>query len=141
MRIGFSEFFFNELERGARGLRIGFVRQFHEGDMSADRKVAAALERVSRVLTEEGAQLRTIKLPPLRALATIALLHPRPQGFAARSCAGLTPRSVPQIPMVAPDSAVNGAARSTTRNGVPDLRARRASTITGVAAPRATPIR
>src|SRR5690349_16278046 len=38
------------LDRGAKGLRIGFVRHFHEIDMPAHPEVAAALEGVARLL-------------------------------------------------------------------------------------------
>ena len=38
------------LERGVTGLRIGFIRHFHEVDMPADREVAGALEEVARTL-------------------------------------------------------------------------------------------
>jgi aspartyl-tRNA(Asn)/glutamyl-tRNA(Gln) amidotransferase subunit A len=38
------------LDRGAKGLRIGFVRHFHEIDMPAEPEVTAALEHVMRAL-------------------------------------------------------------------------------------------
>jgi aspartyl-tRNA(Asn)/glutamyl-tRNA(Gln) amidotransferase subunit A len=60
-----------DLARGARGLRIGFVRHFHESDMEADPEVAAALDEVARVLTREGAEVREIKLPRLQELASV----------------------------------------------------------------------
>ena len=60
-----------DLERGARGLRIGFVRHFHETDLSADPEMAAALDGVSRLLTQEGAEVRTITLPPLHEFAAV----------------------------------------------------------------------
>jgi aspartyl-tRNA(Asn)/glutamyl-tRNA(Gln) amidotransferase subunit A len=53
------------LERGVRGLRIGFVRHFHETDLPADPEVAAALENVSRTLQGLGAEIRDIRLPTL----------------------------------------------------------------------------
>jgi aspartyl-tRNA(Asn)/glutamyl-tRNA(Gln) amidotransferase subunit A len=60
-----------ELDRGVRGLRIGFVRQWHETDMVADPEVAAALDEVERVLRREGAEVRTIPLPRLQELAAV----------------------------------------------------------------------
>lgn len=60
-----------DLERGARGLRVGFVRQFHEKDMVADPEVAAALEEVARVLKQDGADVRDIRLPRLQQLAAV----------------------------------------------------------------------
>ena len=53
------------LERGARGLRIGFVRHFHETDLPADPEVAAALENVVRTLQGLGAEIRDVRLPTL----------------------------------------------------------------------------
>ena len=53
------------LERGVRGLRIGFVRHFHEVDMPAEPEVTAALEHVARALQMEGAEVRDIQLPTL----------------------------------------------------------------------------
>lgn len=63
-----------DLERGVRGLRIGFVRHFHETDLPADPEVAAALDDVSRVLTQEGAEVRAITLPPLREFSAVQRL-------------------------------------------------------------------
>src|SRR5205085_1493904 len=51
--------------RGVRGLRIGFVRHFHETDLPANPEVAAGLEEVVRALREEGANIRDVRLPSL----------------------------------------------------------------------------
>src|SRR5438105_8715244 len=53
------------LERGVRGLRIGFIRHFHETDLPADPEVTAALENVARTLQSAGAEVREIHLPTL----------------------------------------------------------------------------
>ena len=53
------------LERGVRGLRIGFVRHFHETDLPAHPEVTAALENVARTLQGLGAEIRDIRLPTL----------------------------------------------------------------------------
>jgi aspartyl-tRNA(Asn)/glutamyl-tRNA(Gln) amidotransferase subunit A len=53
------------LDRGARGLRIGFVRHFHEKDMPADPEVTANLEHVMRTLQMAGADVRDVTLPSL----------------------------------------------------------------------------
>jgi aspartyl-tRNA(Asn)/glutamyl-tRNA(Gln) amidotransferase subunit A len=58
-----------DLARGLRGLRIGFVRHFHERDMIADPEVAAALDEMARVLAHEGADVRDIHLPRLQQIA------------------------------------------------------------------------
>jgi aspartyl-tRNA(Asn)/glutamyl-tRNA(Gln) amidotransferase subunit A len=54
-----------DLERGARGLRIGFIRHFHETDLPADPEVATALENVARTLQGVGGDIRDIRLPTL----------------------------------------------------------------------------
>ena len=54
-----------ELGRGARGLRIGFIRHFHETDLPADPEVTAALEHVARTLQASGAEISDIRLPTL----------------------------------------------------------------------------
>jgi aspartyl-tRNA(Asn)/glutamyl-tRNA(Gln) amidotransferase subunit A len=55
----------SRLEHGARGLRIGFVRHFHESDLPAEAEVAAALENVARTLQGLGAEIRDAHLPSL----------------------------------------------------------------------------
>ncbi len=59
------------LERGVRGLRIGFVRHFHETDLPAHPEVAAALEKVARTLQGLGAEIRDVKLPTLGEFAAV----------------------------------------------------------------------
>jgi len=60
-----------QLARGVRGLRIGFVRHFHEADLVADPAVAAALEAVAKTLAAEGAEIRTVTLPTLTEFAAV----------------------------------------------------------------------
>jgi aspartyl-tRNA(Asn)/glutamyl-tRNA(Gln) amidotransferase subunit A len=59
------------IERGIAGLRIGFVRHFHETDLPADPQVTAALEAVAETLKADGAQLRDITLPTLNEFAAV----------------------------------------------------------------------
>ena len=59
------------LERDRRGLRVGFVRHFHEIDQPADPEVTAALEHVARTLQLEGAEIRDIHLPTLGEFAAV----------------------------------------------------------------------
>jgi len=59
------------LDRGVRGLRIGFVRHFHETDMPAAPEVSAALEEAARVLQAQGAEVRSVTLPSLNEFAGI----------------------------------------------------------------------
>ena len=59
------------MDRGARGLRVGFVRHFHETDMPAEPEVAAALENVAQTLQTMGADLRDIRLPSLGEFSAV----------------------------------------------------------------------
>ncbi len=59
------------LERGVRGLRVGFVRHFHEKDMTADPEMTAALEQVASTLQKDGADLRDVTLPALGAFRDV----------------------------------------------------------------------
>jgi aspartyl-tRNA(Asn)/glutamyl-tRNA(Gln) amidotransferase subunit A len=53
------------LERGVKGLRIGFVRHFHEIDTPATPEVTAALQHVALSLQMAGAEVRDVVLPTL----------------------------------------------------------------------------
>ena len=50
---------------GVAGLRVGYVRQFHEIDAQAHEEVAAGLDGVAAALTEQGATVRPITLPAM----------------------------------------------------------------------------
>jgi aspartyl-tRNA(Asn)/glutamyl-tRNA(Gln) amidotransferase subunit A len=60
-----------QLERGVGGLRIGYVRHFHQRDMPADPEVAAGLDLVARTLAAEGADVRDVSLPDLAGFAAV----------------------------------------------------------------------
>ncbi|MFO1085075.1 MAG: amidase [Reyranellaceae bacterium] len=53
------------LDRPVRGLRVGFVRHFHEVDLPAEPEVTAALDHVARTLQLEGMDVRDVTLPSL----------------------------------------------------------------------------
>jgi aspartyl-tRNA(Asn)/glutamyl-tRNA(Gln) amidotransferase subunit A len=57
--------FGRDLGRGLSGMRIGYVRRFHEEDLPADPEMAASIEAAAGVLKKEGAELRDVSLPPL----------------------------------------------------------------------------
>ena len=59
------------LESGARGVRIGFVRHFHERDLPAHPEVAAGLDEVARTLQGEGAEIRDVVLPSLAEFGAV----------------------------------------------------------------------
>src|SRR5690349_13296297 len=55
--------FTRDLDRGVRGLRIGFVRHFHERDMPADPEMAAGIEQALGTFKREGALICDVTLP------------------------------------------------------------------------------
>ncbi len=63
--------FGRELGLGVAGLRIGFVRHFHERDMPAHPEVTAALEHTARVLEATGALVETTTLPDLNEFSAV----------------------------------------------------------------------
>jgi len=63
--------YIKKLEHGVRGLRIGFVRHFHEVDVAADPEVAAGLDRVAFTLHSEGASVIDVRLPALEDFAAV----------------------------------------------------------------------
>ena len=66
-----AEDYTRDLGGGLRGLRIGFVRHFHETDVPATPEVTAALEEAARLLAREGASVRDIALPKLGEFAGV----------------------------------------------------------------------
>ncbi|MBR0646249.1 amidase [Plastoroseomonas hellenica] len=65
------EDFARHLGRGLKGLRIGFVRHFHETDQPAHPEMAGALEQAARLLAAEGALVRDVTLPSLNEFAGV----------------------------------------------------------------------
>ena len=59
------------LTKGLKGLRIGYVRHFHEIDQPADLEMAAALDEAARVMAAQGAIISDIALPPLQQFAAV----------------------------------------------------------------------
>lgn len=66
-----KEDYARDLHRGVRGLRIGFVRHFHERDMPATAEVRAALDAAAALLRAEGAVVTDVTLPPLTEFAAV----------------------------------------------------------------------
>ena len=54
-----------DVQRGVKGLRVGYVRHFHETDEIAHPEVAAALDEAAKVLSSLGAIVTDVKLPAL----------------------------------------------------------------------------
>ena len=64
------------------GLRVGFVRHFHETDMVAGRETGAALDHVAAALASGGARVCDIVLPPLEQFAVVNRVLLQSEGFA-----------------------------------------------------------
>jgi aspartyl-tRNA(Asn)/glutamyl-tRNA(Gln) amidotransferase subunit A len=72
-----------DLLRGVGGLRIGYVRHFHEGDMpGTDPEVAANLDAVAAEFAAAGALLREVTLPPLGRFAAVNRVILNAEGWA-----------------------------------------------------------
>lgn len=71
-----------QLGLGVQGLRVGFVRAFHETDLVADAEVAAGLEDVVATLERLGARVRTVQLPPLRDFVAVNRVIMHSEAFA-----------------------------------------------------------
>lgn len=74
-----------DLERGLRGLRVGFVRHFHEKDVRAHPEVTAALEEAAKTLKREGAVVNDIKLPTLTELAGVSRLFMQAESWTVHA--------------------------------------------------------
>ena len=68
-----------------RGVRIGFVRHFHERDMSANSEVSTALESVARAVAQCGATVKSVVLPDLQRFATVNRILLQSEGWATHS--------------------------------------------------------
>jgi aspartyl-tRNA(Asn)/glutamyl-tRNA(Gln) amidotransferase subunit A len=74
-----------DLERGARGLKVGFVRHFHEQDMPAHPEVTAALDAAAKVMKREGATVVDVKLPRLQDLAGVQRVFMQAESWAVHA--------------------------------------------------------
>jgi len=73
------------IEHGVKGLRVGFVRHFHEKDMTADPDVCAALEESARVFKELGATVVDVTLPSLSLFNDTQKVFLMSEGWAVHS--------------------------------------------------------
>lgn len=64
-----AEDYTRDLNAGLKGLRIGFVRHFHETDMPAPLETITALDEAANVFRREGAYVIDVRLPDLTLLA------------------------------------------------------------------------
>jgi aspartyl-tRNA(Asn)/glutamyl-tRNA(Gln) amidotransferase subunit A len=70
------------LNRSIKGLRIGFVRHWHETDNPASDAVKASLEAACEVFRARGAEVRDVTLPPLADWTACGLLIMMSEAFA-----------------------------------------------------------
>jgi aspartyl-tRNA(Asn)/glutamyl-tRNA(Gln) amidotransferase subunit A len=70
------------LDRDIRGLRIGFVRSFHERDMVPGADTRAALEAAVATFRDLGAAVTDVELPPLRDFAVVSRAMLTPEAWA-----------------------------------------------------------
>ncbi|MGC8478245.1 MAG: amidase, partial [Acetobacteraceae bacterium] len=80
-----ARWFGRDLDRGVRGLRVGFVRHFHETDMPAPAETGAALSEAARVLAAEGAAVRDVTLPSLNEFAGVNRVILTSEAFAVHA--------------------------------------------------------
>lgn len=66
-----AEDYGRDLARGVRGLRIGYVRHFHETDLVAHPEMAAAVEAAAKLLAAEGAEVVDVTLPSLNEFGAV----------------------------------------------------------------------
>lgn len=55
--------FSKDLARSVKGVRIGVIRHFYDGDATADPQVIAALDKAAETLRGLGADVREVRLP------------------------------------------------------------------------------
>lgn len=59
-----------DLAGGLKGVRVGHVRHFYDGDVQADPRVAAAIDKAAEELRKLGADVREVRLPPAQDFET-----------------------------------------------------------------------
>lgn len=74
-----------DLKLGVKGLRIGFIRHFHEKDEIADPEVTLALENACNVFRQLGAEVRDINLPSLQTFSASQKIILMAEGWAVHA--------------------------------------------------------
>ena len=70
------------LGRGIHGMRIGYIRHFHETDEVAHPEVSAALDQAAQTLSQLGAVVTTVRLPALNDFLTSQKFLMMAEGWA-----------------------------------------------------------
>lgn len=68
-----------------RGVRIGFVRHFHEEDLHGSDETRATLDQAALVLAEAGASVEDVRLPRLDAFFSVNRVLLSCEGFAVHA--------------------------------------------------------
>ena len=71
-----------DLDRGARGLRIGVLRQFHERDNPVNDATRRGIEEAVAFYRRDGAEISEVALPPLNDWRACALVILLAEGYA-----------------------------------------------------------
>lgn len=71
-----------DLKRGVQGLKIGFIRHFHESDERADPEVTQALNAACEVFRTLGAQVSDVTLPALQTFGAAQKIILMAEGWA-----------------------------------------------------------
>jgi len=71
-----------DLKLGVRGMRIGFIRHFHEKDEIADPEVTRALNDACEVFRKLGAEVKDITLPSLQEFSAAQKFILMSEGWA-----------------------------------------------------------
>lgn len=77
--------FTSDLQRGVKGLRIGFVRHIHEHDMIADHEVTVALSEAAHTFRELGAKVEEVELPLFNEMAAVQKVIQMSEGWAVHA--------------------------------------------------------
>ena len=72
----------SESGRGLEGIRIGYLRHFHEEDLEASQEVGAALDAAAEHLRDAGATVTDIRLPVLESFFSVNRVILSCEGFA-----------------------------------------------------------
>lgn len=76
------ETYSKDLKSGVKGLRIGFIRHFHEKDELADPEVTRALNEACEVFRKLGAEVKDITLPTLQEFSAAQKIILMSEGWA-----------------------------------------------------------
>lgn len=77
--------FTRDLDKGAKGLRIGFIRNFHERDIAADSEVTTALNEAANTFRALGAKVDDIDFPLFHEMAATQKVIQMSEGWSVHA--------------------------------------------------------